>query len=146
MSSILTHGSDLIGPTHDVQDLSFFLFILVKVFHGFHRNTFEYFSAYNLPLSLKLASITLSCFLYLQYKFRFKTVSFVVAEISSSQTYQLFFPYILQDKYHKTPILFLVILFSKCNLIWEKPASTHTTAIHTFHLYTLTNYSARYWC
>ena len=36
-----------------------------------------------------------------------------------------------------------------CDWIWEKPASTHTTVRHTFTikrwLYTLTNYSARYW-
>ena len=36
-----------------------------------------------------------------------------------------------------------------CDQIWEKPATMHTTARHTFHhqtiaVYTLTNNSARY--
>ena len=70
-------------------------------------------SACNLPWSLKLASITLSCILYLQQKFWLKTLSFVVDQISSSRIYHLFFPYALWDKYHQTPILFMVILFSK---------------------------------
>ena len=87
--------------------------ILVKTFHGFHRNSIEYYSAYVSPLSLKLASITLCCLLYLQHKFWLKTVSFVAAEISTRKTYQLFFPYISWDKYHHTPILLMVILSSK---------------------------------
>ena len=37
---------------------------------------------------------------------------FVVAEISSSQTYQLFFPYIMWDKYHDTLVYFIIVLFS----------------------------------
>ena len=40
--------------------------------------------------TLKLASITLSCFLYLQHKLWLKMVSVVVAKMSTSQTYQLF--------------------------------------------------------
>ena len=86
--------------------------ILVKTFHGFHRNTIQYFSAYNPPLSLKLASITLCCLFYLQHKFWFKTVSFVAAEISTQKTYQLFSPYISWNKYHRTPILVTEILSS----------------------------------
>ena len=85
--------------------------ILVKTFHGFHRNAIEYFSAYNPSQSLKLASITLCCLLYMQYKFWLKT-GFVAAEISTCQMYQLFFPYISWDKYRHTPILVMVILSS----------------------------------
>ena len=86
---------------------------------GFHRNTFEYYSAWNVPSNLKLASITLSCFLYLQHNLWLKMVSFVVAEISSSQMYWLFsHTYILWHKYHQTPITFImVVLFSK----WPLP-------------------------
>ena len=40
--------------------------------------------------TLKPASITLSCFLYLQHKLWLKIVSVVVAKMSTSQTYQLF--------------------------------------------------------
>ena len=76
-------------------------------------NAIEYFSAYNSPQSLKLASVTLCCLLFLQYKFWLKTVSFVAAEISTRQTYQLFFPYISWDKYYHTPILLMVVLSSK---------------------------------
>ena len=46
-------SSDLIVPTHNVQKVSFFilllLLILVKIFHEFHRNSMEYFSAYISP-------------------------------------------------------------------------------------------------
>ena len=46
-------SSNLIVPTRNVQKMSFFflllLRILVKTFHGFHRNAIEYFSAYILP-------------------------------------------------------------------------------------------------
>ena len=46
-------SSDLIVPTHNVQKVSFFILlllrILVKIFHGFHRNSIEYFSAYISP-------------------------------------------------------------------------------------------------
>ena len=48
--------------------------ILVKTFHGFHRNSIKCFSAYISPQSLKLASITLCCLLHLQHKFWLKTV------------------------------------------------------------------------
>ena len=73
----------------------FVLCFLIKTFHAFHRNTFEYFSAQNSPGSLKLVSITLCWFIYLQHKFQLKTVSLVAAEILTYKTYQLFFPYIL---------------------------------------------------
>ena len=48
---------------------------------------------------MKLVSLSLSCFLYLHHKLWRKVISFVVVEISSSQTYQLFTPYILWGKY-----------------------------------------------
>ena len=41
-------SSDLIVPTFSVQKVSFFfplLHILIKTFHGFHRNIIKYFSA-----------------------------------------------------------------------------------------------------
>ena len=41
-------SSDLIVLTPNVQKVSYFFFflhILVKTFHGFHRNAIEYFSA-----------------------------------------------------------------------------------------------------
>ena len=72
-------------------------------------NAIEYFSAYNSPQSLKLASITLYCLLYLQHKFWLKTVSFVAAEISTHQMYQLFF----RGIYYHTPILLMVVLSAK---------------------------------
>ena len=88
-------SSDSNGPTPDVQKVSFFLLcILVKTFHEFYRNTIEYYSAYKLPRPPKLASITVSWLLYLQHKLWLKTPSLLAAEILTSQTYQLFFPYI----------------------------------------------------
>ena len=47
-------SSDLVLPTRDVQSVIFsFLFlllrILIKTFHGFQRNSIEYFSAYISP-------------------------------------------------------------------------------------------------
>ena len=50
----------------------FLLCILVKRFHVFHRNTFEYFSSYNSLWSIKLASVTLCCLFYLHHKFGLK--------------------------------------------------------------------------
>ena len=47
-------------------------------------------------------------------------VIFVVAEILTQKTYQLFFPYILWDKYPHTPILLMVILSSKKAFIGVK--------------------------
>ena len=41
---------------------------------------------------------------YLQHKFWLKAICFVAAEISIFQIYQLFFPYILWNKYHHTSI------------------------------------------
>ena len=49
----------------------------------------------------------------MQQKFWFKTVSFVAAEICTRKMYQLFFPYILWDKYHHPPVSFMIVLFSK---------------------------------
>ena len=50
----------------------FLLCILIKRLHAFHRNTFEYFSAYNSLWSIKLASITLCWLFYLHHKFGLK--------------------------------------------------------------------------
>ena len=93
----------------------FFFFYASSLIHSMDStmNAIEYFSAYNSPQSLKLASVTPCCLLYLQHKFWLKTVSFVAAEISTRQTYQLFFPYISWDKYYHTPILLMVVLSSK---------------------------------
>ena len=42
-----------------------------------------------------------------------KMASFMVAKISTYQTYQLFFPYISWDKCHHIPVLLMVILSTK---------------------------------
>ena len=62
----------LSGVYRKLHIFIFLLCILVKRFHAFHRNTFEYFSAYNSLWSIKLASITLCWLFYLHHKFGLK--------------------------------------------------------------------------
>ena len=100
-------GSNSIITTYHVQNLFLcLLHILINTIHAFHRKTFEYYSAMNSPSSVKLALTILCCLLYLQHNFWFKLASFVAAEMSTTQMYQLLFPCFSWDKYHHTYTLY----------------------------------------
>ena len=93
----------------------------------------------------------LSCFLYLQYIYKFwlTTLSFVAAGISSSQMYQLFFPYNSWDKYNQRPIFlwqsyslngpcrFKHNIYPVSNVSAIKPIIDHDQNIHKMGIYSL---------
>ena len=79
---------------------------------GFRCKNITLFSA-EFTMKFETSFNNSCCFLYWQHKFWPIMASLLETKISTSQTYQLFFPYISWDQYHQKPILFMVVLFSK---------------------------------
>ena len=67
-----------------------FSFSLLRALHAIHYKSFEYCQAWKSFQSLKLVLITLCCLLHLHQNFWLKMISFVAAEISTSQTFSLY--------------------------------------------------------
>ena len=115
-------SSDLIVPTYDVQKMSFSFFFYASSLRHFMDSIEMPLSNFSLEFITKsITSIKiLCCLLYLQHKVWLKIVGFMATKISTCQTYQLFSPYTLWDKYLHTPILLVVILSFKTAFVGVK--------------------------